>query len=104
MQNILEEKMRGLLELLHQYSQFRTDIISLLDEGSCHLKSITGSVEETIKQLEVNREHNSISTETGTILLENERGYVPVNNDAPSDLITKVYLLVAYTLYFRISN
>lgn len=97
MQNISAEKMRGLSELLHQYSQFRTDIINLLDEGSSHLKSITGSVEETIKRFEVDREQKSI-TDTGLLLHENERGYVHVNNNAPSDLITKVYLLVSYTL------
>lgn len=88
--NLSAEKMRGLSELLHQYPQFRTDIINLLDEGFSHLKSITGSVEETIKRFEVDREQKSIFTDTGMLLHENERGYVHVNNDAPSDLITKV--------------
>lgn len=98
MQNLSAEKMRELSELLHQYSQFRTDIINLLEEGSSNLKSITDSVEETIKQFEVDREQKSIFTDTGMLLHETERGYVHVNNDAPSDLKTKVYLLVSYTL------
>lgn len=99
MQNLSAEKMRELSELLHQYSQFRTDIINLLDEGSSNMKSVTGSVEEMIKQFEVEREQKSIFTHTRMLLHENEHGYVHVNNDAPSDLINKVYLLVLYTLY-----
>ena len=101
MQNLSEERMRGLLELLHQYSQFRTDVINLLNEGSSYLKAISGSVEETIKRFEVDREQRSISTDTGMLLHKNEPVYVHVNNDAqaPSDLITKVYLIVAYNLY-----
>ncbi|KAL1833715.1 hypothetical protein ACET3Z_003366 [Daucus carota] len=89
--NLSEEKIRGLLELLHQFSQFRTDVINLLNEGSSYLKAISGSVEETIKRFEVDREQRSISTDTGMLLHKNEPVYVHVNNDAqaPSDLITK---------------
>lgn len=102
--NLSEVKMRGLSELLHQYSQFRTDIINLLDEGSSHLKSITGSVEETIKRFEVDREQKSIPIDTGMLLHENERGYLHVNNDAPSDLITKVDVPVSQNIITDVSG
>ncbi|XP_074333036.1 uncharacterized protein LOC141670883 isoform X5 [Apium graveolens] len=104
MQNLSAEKMGELSELLHQYSQFRTDIINLLDEGSSNLKLITGSVEEMIKKFEVDREQKSLYTDTGMLIHENERGYVHVNNDAPSDLITKVDIPVSQNIISDMSG
>ncbi|KAL8108747.1 hypothetical protein AgCh_025004 [Apium graveolens] len=102
--NLSAEKMGELSELLHQYSQFRTDIINLLDEGSSNLKLITGSVEEMIKKFEVDREQKSLYTDTGMLIHENERGYVHVNNDAPSDLITKVDIPVSQNIISDMSG
>ncbi|XP_051147108.1 uncharacterized protein LOC127262461 [Andrographis paniculata] len=61
---LTEEKIKGqIAALLQQHSQYRTDIVNLLGEGSSELKSINDSIIEKIRQFELSSESNIKSSQ-----------------------------------------
>ncbi|KAL3814320.1 hypothetical protein ACJIZ3_015588 [Penstemon smallii] len=60
-----EEKVKKQISaLLHYHSQYRMDIMNLLDEGNSELKSIVDVIVGKIRQLELSREHDLKSSLT----------------------------------------
>ncbi|KAG8368490.1 hypothetical protein BUALT_Bualt15G0051100 [Buddleja alternifolia] len=71
--------------LFHQHSQYRNNIVNLLDVGYSELKSINDAVVEKIRQLELSEEHNlKSSLIQKNELLESECRDVHSNEPTPS--------------------
>ncbi|XP_076918075.1 uncharacterized protein LOC143578359 [Bidens hawaiensis] len=86
----LEEKMKRDVSDLHSFhSQYRLEIVNLLQEESSYIKSVIDEIKVNMRQICVNGEPDSLSVQREMVLQENDVRDVHISPDAASDTNTK---------------
>nr|XP_043628198.1 paramyosin isoform X2 [Erigeron canadensis] len=86
----MKERMkRDILGLRGFHSQYRLEVVNLLEEESCLLKSAIDDIKENLKKFSINEEHSHSSPQRDMTLQENDCRDVHISPDTGLDTITK---------------